>query len=164
MKAAQGLLSVFVLWIVAIFPFAVAGQDFPTSTVRIVVPFPAGGATDLLARLLAQKLSDKLGKPFIVENRRGGNTVIAAEFVAKSDPDGHTLLLTSSATLTMNKSLYRRLPYDPVRDFAPITLVAEQTLLFSVNAKSPFKSLPEMVDYSKANPGKLNVGIGAAVS
>ena len=150
--------------IVLLFPFAAAGQEYPTGTVRIVVPFSPGGSTDVLGRILAQKLSEELNGTFIVENRAGANTVTAANMVARSAPDGLTLFLTSSATFTMNKSLLPQISYDPVKDFAAVSLVAEQTLLFSVNAKSPLKSLKEMVDFSKANPGKLNLGIGAIVS
>jgi tripartite-type tricarboxylate transporter receptor subunit TctC len=131
-------LGLFVVpFLLAVFSAAVA-QDYPTRAVRIIVPFPPGGAADVLARLLAQSLSEQnAGKSFLVESRAGGNTIIAANVVAKSAPDGHTLLMPVDSTLTMNKSLFAQLPYDPVKDFAPITLLAEQPLLLSANPRAP---------------------------
>ena len=141
------------------------GQYFPARTVRLMVPFLLlGGAADLLARLLAQSLSDSMGQQFIVENRPGGNTIIAASVVAKSPADGYTMLMVVDSTLTMNQNLYSKLPYDPVKDFAPVTLLAEQPLLLAANPTAPFKNLKELVDYAKANPGTVNIGIGALVS
>ena len=165
MKGAIRWLRFLVLpLLIGAFPAAAVGQDFPARTVRLMVPFPPGGAADLLARLLAQSLSDSMGQQFIVENRPGGNTIIAASVVAKSPADGYTMLMVVDSTLTMNQNLYSKLPYDPVKDFAPATLLAEQPLLLAANPTAPFKNLKELVDYAKANPGTVNIGIGALVS
>ena len=150
--------------VLAAMPTAGMAQDYPTQTVRFIVPFPAGGAADLLTRLVAQKLAQALGGSFIVENRPGGNTIPAAIAVAKAPADGHTLLVAVDSTLTMNKSLYAQLPYDPVRDFAPVTLLAQQPLLLTLSPKAPFATLKEMVAYAKANPGTVNIGIGALIA
>lgn len=139
-------------------------QEYPTLPVRLIVPFPPGGAADLLTRLVAQKLADAMKGSFLVENRPGGNTIIAATAVAKAPPDGHTLLVAVDSTLTMNKSLYRKLPYDPFTDFAPVVLLAEQPMMFAANPNAPFKTVPELVSYAKANPGKLNIGVGALIA
>jgi len=117
-----------------------------------------------LARLLGQKLTEKWGQQVIVDNRPGGNTIIGAELAAKSAPDGHTLLQTIDFTLTMNQALYATLPYDPVKSFAPVSLLTMQSLQLSVNPKFPAKSLKELVEYAKANPGKINYGTGAITS
>jgi tripartite-type tricarboxylate transporter receptor subunit TctC len=139
-------------------------QEFPSQPVRFIVPFPPGGAADLLTRLVAQKLADSMKGSFLVENRPGGNTVIAASAVAKAAPDGHTLLVAVDSTLTMNKSLYSKLPYDPFTDFAPVVLLAEQPMMFAANPNAPFKTVAELVAYAKANPGKLNIGVGALIA
>ncbi len=149
---------------VALSPAAVLAQEYPSRTVRIIVPFPPGGAADLLARLMAQSLSESMGRSFITENRPGGATIIAADLTAKSPADGYTLLMAVDSTLTMNQNLYAKLPYDPVKDFAPITLLAEQPMLLAANPNAPFKSVKELVDYAKANPGAVNIGIGALVA
>src|SRR4029434_3725483 len=98
---------------------------FPTRAIKIVVPFPAGGPSDVLARLIGQKMSEDWGQPVVIENRPGANTVIGAQLVAKAAPDGYTLLMAIDSTLTMNQYLYRSPPYDPFNDFAPITLVGK---------------------------------------
>jgi tripartite-type tricarboxylate transporter receptor subunit TctC len=158
------LRSLLVGLCVALSPAVGLAQDYPSRPVRIIVPFPPGGAADLLARLMAQSMSDSMGKSIVTENRPGGATIIAADLTAKSPPDGYTLLMAVDSTLTMNQSLYSKLPYDPVKDFAPVTLLAEQPLLLSANPNAPFKSVKELVDYAKANPGTVNIGIGALVS
>src|SRR5688572_18352852 len=107
-------------------PLHAVAQDkadtFPNRAIRIIVPFPAGGPADIVARLIGQKMSEDWGQPVIVENRAGANTIIGAQVVAKAAPDGYTLLMAIDSTLTMNQSLYRNLPYDPLTDFAPITM------------------------------------------
>jgi tripartite-type tricarboxylate transporter receptor subunit TctC len=158
------LRSLLLVLCMVLSPATVLAQEYPSRPVRIIVPFPPGGAADLLARLMAQSLSDSMGKSFVTENRPGGATIIAADLTAKSPADGHTVLMAVDSTLTMNQSLYPRLPYDPVKDFAPVTLLAEQPLLLSANPNAPFKSVKELVDYAKANPGAVNIGIGALVS
>jgi tripartite-type tricarboxylate transporter receptor subunit TctC len=133
---------------------------FPNRTVRIVVPFPAGGPADIVARLLAQKMSEDWGQPVVVENRAGANTIIAAQFVARSAPDGYTVLLAIDSTLTMNPFLYRSLPYDPSADFAPITLTTKSMSLIAVRAESAYQSVKDVIAKAKEAPGKLNYGGG----
>ena len=118
-------------------------QDFPNRSIRIVVPFPAGGPSDVLARLIGQKMTEDWGQPVVIENRPGANTVIGAQIVAKAPPDGYTLLMAIDSTLTMNQYLYRTPPYDPINDFAPVTLVAKTMQLLMVNAASDVKTVHE---------------------
>jgi tripartite-type tricarboxylate transporter receptor subunit TctC len=142
-----------------------SAQEFPTQPIYFLVPFPPGGAADHLTRLLARKMSESMkGASVMVENRPGGNTIIAATTVAKAPPDDHTLLVAVDSTLTMNKSLYTKLPYDPFKDFAPVSLIAEQPMMFANNPRAPFKTVKEFVDHARANPGKLNIGVGAIIA
>jgi tripartite-type tricarboxylate transporter receptor subunit TctC len=136
-------------------------QAFPSRPVRIVISFPAGGSTDLLARVLAERLQSRLSQPVVVDNRPGGNSVIAAEFVAKSQPDGHTLFMALDATMSLNPLLYSKLPYDPERDFTPISHIASQPYFIVASAKAPVRTFPEILAYAKANPGKLSYGTSA---
>lgn len=138
-------------------------QDYPSKTVRIVVPLAPAGGTDALARVLAAKLRDRLGQSVIVENRAGAAGNIGAEVVFNSPPDGYTLLFTQPAPLVVNKALYGNLPFEPER-FVPIALVSLQDLLLAANPGVPFNTLEELVAYAKANPGKLNYGSSGAGS
>jgi len=131
-------------------------SPYPTKPIRIVVPFPAGGTTDVLARAAAQKLTESLGQPVVVDNRPGAGGNIGAELVAKSAPDGYTLLMGTVGTHAINPSLYPKMPYDHVRDFAPIILVAGVPNVLVVNPSLPVNSVQELIAYAKANPGKLN--------
>lgn len=140
----------------ALLPGAAAAQ-YPTRTVTIVVPFPPGGASDISARTISQKLSEVLGQSVIVENKAGANGNIAAEYVVGSPPDGHTLLWGFPG-LTTNPSLYQKLAYDPMRDLAPVVLVAWTPVLLVANPKSPYKTYKEFLAYAKANPAVLNYG------
>ena len=147
--------------IVALFVFAApaAAQDFPERVVRIVVPFPPGGSVDITARLLAQKLSENTGHQFIVENRAGAGGNTGAEAVAKSDPDGHTLLFTAPGPVVVNQTLYSKgLPFDPAKDFAPVALFAFTPIVLMVNPNLPAKNVQELIAYAKNNPGKVNFG------
>ncbi len=135
-------------------------QDYPTRAIRIIVPFPAGGPSDVLARLISDKMSVDFQQPVVVENRPGANTVIGAEAAAKAAPDGYTLLMAIDSTLVMNQYLYKALPYDPIGDFAPISVVAKTIGLLVVNAQSDVKSVKDLVAKAKAAPGKLNYGAG----
>jgi tripartite-type tricarboxylate transporter receptor subunit TctC len=135
-------------------------RDFPNRAIRIVVPFPAGGPADLVARIIAQKMSEDWAQPVIVENRAGGNTIVAAQLVAKAPPDGYTLLMAIDSTLTMNPYLYRNLPYDPFNDFAPITTTTKTVSVLAVRAADGPRSVPELIAKAKAEPGKLNYGAG----
>ena len=133
---------------------------FPTRAIKIVVPFPAGGPSDVLARMIGQKMTEDWGQPVVIENRPGANTVLGAQQVAKAAPDGYTLLMAIDSTLTMNQYLYRSPPYDPFNDFAPITLTAKTMQLLIVNAASNVKTVKDLIAQAKAQPGKLNYGAG----
>jgi tripartite-type tricarboxylate transporter receptor subunit TctC len=137
-----------------------AAKDFPSRSIKIVVPFPAGGPSDVLARLIGQKMSEDWGQPVVIENRPGANTVIGAQLVKAAAPDGYTMLMAIDSTLTMNQFLYRTPPYDPIADFAPVTLVAKTMQLLIVNSASEVKTVEDLVGKAKANAGKLNFGAG----
>ena len=137
-----------------------APDAFPNRAIKIVVPFPAGGPSDVLARMIGQKMSEDWGQPVVIENRPGANTVLGAQQVAKAAPDGYTLLMAIDSTLTMNQYLYRTPPYDPFNDFAPITLTAKTMQLLIVNAASDVKTVKDLIAKAKAQPGKLNYGAG----
>jgi tripartite-type tricarboxylate transporter receptor subunit TctC len=140
------------------------GQSYPTHPVRIISGFPPGGISDTYARLIAQWLSEHLGQQFIVENRPGAGGTLAAETVAKSTPDGYTLLLTTSAD-AWNDSLYQKLNFDIVRDFAPVATISRGPGVLVVHPSLPVKTVPELIAYAKSNPGKVTVasaGIGSA--
>jgi tripartite-type tricarboxylate transporter receptor subunit TctC len=132
-------------------------QNYPTKTVRLIVPFAAGGSTDIMGRLVAQKLSEAWGQQVIVDNRPGGSTVIGTDIVAKSAPDGHTLLVTP-APFAIVPSLLKKLPYDPAKDFEPITLINTTPLVVVVNPGVPAKNIKELIALAKAKPGVLNFG------
>lgn len=136
---------------------AVQAQAFPTKAVRIVVPFGAGGVADLTARTVGQKLSESLGQPVLIDNKPGAGGVAAGDAVAKAEPDGHTLLLMSNGT-AVSAGLFKSLPFDTLRDFAPISTLATFDIAVITTAESRFKTLGELVVFAKANPGKLNVG------
>jgi tripartite-type tricarboxylate transporter receptor subunit TctC len=120
------------------------------------VPFTPGGSTDILARMLAQKLEQRLGKTFVVENRPGAGTIIAASAVAKAPPDGHVLLMAPSSTMAINVTLYKKLPYDPTTDFVPLAGLARVPFVLIVNPSLPVRSLPELIKYAKERPGQLS--------
>ncbi len=150
---ALGLMAVAA---VAAAPAARAQDNYPNRPVTLVVPVPPGGAADFIARLVGRKLSDALGQPVVISNRGGASGTIASDNVAKSAPDGYTLLLNSITTHGIGPHLYTSLPYDSVKDFAPIALVANLPLIMTINAEHPMKSVKEVVDFAKANPGKLS--------
>jgi tripartite-type tricarboxylate transporter receptor subunit TctC len=133
---------------------------FPTRALKIVVPFPAGGPSDVLARMIGRKMSEDWSRPVVIENRVGANTVIGAQAVQKAAPDGYTVLMAIDSTLAMNQFLYRNLPYDPFADFVPITLVAKTMMFIFVNAQSELRSLNDLVARAKMQPGKLSFGAG----
>ncbi len=136
---------------------AAPAQEYPAKAVRLVVPFLAGGSTDMVGRTVAQKLSEMWGQAVVVDNRPGGGTTIGTDIVAKSPPDGYTLLVTP-APFTINPSLLAKLPYDALNDFAPITLINTTPLVVVVNPGVPAKSIKELIALAKAKPGKLNYG------
>jgi tripartite-type tricarboxylate transporter receptor subunit TctC len=135
---------------------SLAQDGFPSRNIHIIVPNAAGGGLDFFARLVGQKLSDRVGRPVVVENRAGANGNLAAGQVMKAEPDGHTLLLGSIGMLTVNPAVVSNLVYDTRRDFTPISTVAKFPLILTVSAKAPVKSVQELVAYAKANPGKAN--------
>jgi tripartite-type tricarboxylate transporter receptor subunit TctC len=142
---------------------AAHAQDYPTQPVRFVVPYAAGGGTDAMARFFSKGLEARLGQPFVVENRGGSGTTLGANFVAKSAPDGHTILLGTSSTYAIAVSLYKNLPYDPAKDFAPIALVAQVPFALVVHPSLPVHSVMDLVGYIKANPG-MNYASGGVGS
>jgi tripartite-type tricarboxylate transporter receptor subunit TctC len=139
---------------------APAQEAYPTRPIHIVVPFPAGGPSDVLTRLLGERMSADFGEAIVVDNRPGANTVIGAQLVAKAAPDGYTLLMAIDSTLVMNQYLYSHLPYDPIKDFAPVSLAAKNMGWLVVNAASPYQTANDLVAKAKAAPGKLNCGAG----
>ena len=136
---------------------AAHAQTYPYKPLRIVVPFGAGGVADLTARTVAQKMSEGLGQSVVIDNRPGAGGIVAAEMVAKSEPDGYTLLLMSNAN-AVSAGLFKALPFDPVKDFTPVSLMGKFDLAIVTSADSRFQSLPELLAWAKANPGNLNIG------
>ncbi len=135
---------------------ATFAEDYPSHTVTIVNPFAPGGGTDLLARMVAAKLEQRFGKTFVVENKTGAGSIIAAVAVQKSAPDGYTLLMAPTPTMATNVALYKSLPYEPQTDFIPLALLGQTPFVLLVNPALPVKSVGELIAYSKANPGKLS--------
>ena len=143
---------------------ALAQEDpakYPTRPIHIIVGFAAGGGNDIIARIFGQKLSESLGQPVIVENKPGGGAIVATEYVAKSAPDGYTLLMSASG-ISINPAVYAKLPYDAVKDFVPVSELASFPLIMVVNAASPIKSVAELVTYAKANADKMNYASSSA--
>ena len=158
MMNAIGILlvaGVGMLW-----PGWVDAQKYPQKPVRMVVPYAAGGNLDLTARIIAQALTETTGQAFFVDNRPGANGNLGLEQVARSTPDGYTIAMVAAGTLTINPHLYRSAPFDPIKDLAPITMVASGPLLLVVNPSLAVNTVQELIAYAKANPGKLNFGTG----
>jgi tripartite-type tricarboxylate transporter receptor subunit TctC len=155
MSQLSRLVSIAVLSLLAL-TVQSAAQTYPERVVRIINPYPPGGSVDVMARILAQKLSDDLGHQFIVENRAGGGGNTGSEFVAKADPDGYTLLFTAPGPLTVNQTLYSKLPFDPAKDFAPIALFATAPIVLIVNPAVPAHNVQELIALAKKEPGKIN--------
>ncbi|RYF56025.1 MAG: tripartite tricarboxylate transporter substrate binding protein, partial [Comamonadaceae bacterium] len=139
-------------------PGAFAQANWPDRPVKLVVPFAAGGATDVLGRLLASGLGEKLGQPVVVENRPGAGTVVAASLVAKAPADGYTLLLGSNSTFTLNPAIRANLPYDPLKNFTSLGMVADMSLLLLANNDSGVRSVADLVQQAKAAPDKFSYG------
>jgi len=137
-----------------------AAEIYPTRQITLIAPWPPGGAIDALCRALAPGLGDRLGKPIVVENRPGAGSVIGTAAGAKAEPDGYTLVMAGSGSLAISATLYKKLPYEPARDFAPIALIARIPFVLVVNPSLPVRSVEELVAYGKANPGKLSYGSG----
>ena len=148
------------LWLAAAAPIALAQGAYPTKPVRMIAPFPPGGTTDVLCRLVAQKLTDALGRQVVVENRPGAGGNIGHEAAAKSPPDGYTLLLSAKGALVANQFLYKRLGFDPYHDLAPVSLVGTSGPVLVVHPSVPARSVRELIALAKARPGQLNFGSG----
>ncbi|OWT58455.1 Bug family tripartite tricarboxylate transporter substrate binding protein [Candidimonas nitroreducens] len=135
-----------------------SAAPWPNRPVQLVVPYPPGGAGDIISRLLAKKLGEKLHQSIIVENKAGAGTIVGAQAVARAKPDGYTLLISSGTTFTMNPAVYAKLPYDPVKDFQPLGFVARAGLVVVANKQSPFTSLASLVNAARAHPGQISFG------
>jgi tripartite-type tricarboxylate transporter receptor subunit TctC len=146
------------LWLTALGVQPAWAQAYPAKPVRIVVPNTAGGATDIMARAFGQKLTERWGQPVVVENRPGGNSLNAATLVAKSTPDGYTLLFTTSFTVAISPYVYRKLPYDPLRDFAPVALCCVFAQMITVNSSLGVNTLKELIALARSKPGTLAYG------
>jgi tripartite-type tricarboxylate transporter receptor subunit TctC len=155
-------------WLCAVAALALAlpaaAQGYPSKPIRFVVPYPAGGPLDTVARLLAQKVSESTRQPVVVDNKPGAGGNIGADIVAKSPPDGYTILMGAVATHAINPTLYASIPYDPVRDFTPVTQVASTPNVLVVNPAVPANDVKGFIAYARANPGKLNFGSGSTGS
>jgi tripartite-type tricarboxylate transporter receptor subunit TctC len=150
--------------LLAIFAGSAAAQAYPSKPIRLMVPFPPGGSTDIVARIVAQKLGSQLGQPLVIENRGGAGGTLGTAVVAKAAPDGYSLVVGTTSTHVVAPSVYQKLEYDPVKDFAPISLMAVTPYLLVVNPNVPAKSVKELVQLLKAQPGKLNyasAGVGS---
>ncbi len=145
-------------------PTIAAAQAYPNKPVKFVVPFPAGSATDQVARVTAQELQEALGQPFVIDNKPGASGAIGAEQVAKSAPDGYTLLVTTNTTQAANPSLFKKLPYDPVKDFAPIVRLGTTSFMLMARPDYLAKNLKDFLTHARANSGKLSGGYGSAGS
>src|SRR5438270_1425149 len=155
------MLRILVLLICA-WMLPAAAQDYPSKPIRIIVGYAAGGGNDLIVRVMAPRMAEGLGQPVIIENKPGAQAIIATEYAAKAPPDGYTVLMGPTGPMTMNPATYAKLPYDPVRDFAPIATIGQFPLLVTVGASLPVRSIKELIDYAKKNPGKANYGSSAA--
>ena len=149
---------------VAAFSLAASAQEsYPNKPIRVVIGYAAGGGNDIIVRVMTPELSKGLGQPVIVDNKPGAQSIIAAEFVAKQPADGYTIFMGPSGPMTINPATYSKLPYDPVRDFTPISMICSFPLLLVVDPKLPVKSVKELIDYAKANPGKSNYASSAGI-
>jgi len=146
----------FIALALALAASGAAAQSFPSKPIRVIIPFVAGGSSDIVGRAIASKLQEQLGQPAVVENRPGANGAIAAEFVAKADPDGHTILVGSIGVFSINAALFKDLRYHPVRDFAPISLAVTTPNVLITKPDLKFNSMQELVDFARKNPGRLS--------
>jgi putative tricarboxylic transport membrane protein len=144
---------------------AARGDDYPSRPIRLIVPYAAGGGADSVARIVARRVSETIGQTIVIENRGGAGSIIGTELVNKSEPDGYTLLLGQSGPISINPAIYKKLPYDPVKDFAPVSMTTAYPYIMVVNPKLGVKTLQEFVALAKSRPGELNygtTGVGAA--
>lgn len=165
MRIQRGILRCLMLLAAVLVGGAAQADAFPTQPVKFVVAFPPGGTTDILARVFAKKMSESWGQSVVVENRSGAGGIIGTESVARAAPDGHTILLGTIGTHAVNTSLYKKISYDPEKDFTPVTLLATLPNVLAINPSLPFRNLKDLVDYARTNPGKLtyaSAGAGTA--
>ena len=163
MNRTPGLWRLFALSCIALAaPLAQAQAAYPSKPIQLIVGYAPGGGTDLLARIVAAELGKGLGQTVVVENKPGAQSIIAAQYVAKAAPDGYTILFGPSGPMSMNPAIYSKLPYSPLKDFAPIALVGSFPLILVVGQSHPAKTVPQLVEYAKANPDKANYGASAA--
>src|ERR671914_1794922 len=158
-------MKTFLSGVLCLFAGAALAQSYPNKPIRIIVPYAAGGTSDILARQIGPKLTDAWGQPVVVENKPGANGNVGADFVAKSAPDGYTLLLTDLGGLVISASVYPKLPFNPSKDFTPVVMVSYSPHVLAVNPEVKVKDVKELVAMAKAHPGKLNFavsGIGGA--
>jgi len=152
----KSVLPAALLVICAVLPSLAHAQSYPNKTIRMIVPFPAGGATDIVARLVAQKLGDAVGQQVIVDNRGGAAGTIGSDLAAKSPPDGYTILIGTSSTHAIAQSLYAKLPYDSIKDFTPVVGIATATIVLSMHPSVPAKTVRELIVLAKAKPDALS--------
>ncbi len=165
-KASHYRIFVTALTLCVLCSANVFSQTYPAKSIRFIVPFPAGGGNDLLAREIGQRLTESMGQSVVTDNRPGASTIIGTSLAAKSPPDGYTIFMGNNSTLCINPSMFRNLPYDPIKDFAPITLVATVPMALLVNTSLQVKNVKELIALAKARPGQLNfasTGTGLAV-
>src|SRR5258706_3633790 len=155
-KTCTGLGMLMLVWAATAW-----AQAYPSKPIRIVVGFPPGGGNDIIARMVGAKMEDAWGQPVVIDNKPGANSIIAAEFVAKSAPDGYTLLVNATGGMSVNPVLYAKLPYDSLKDFVAISMVGSFPLVLVVHPSVPANSVQELVAHAKANPGKLNYSSGS---
>src|SRR3954447_7472797 len=150
------------LLLICVAALPATAQEYPSKPIRIVVGYAAGGGNDLIVRVMAPRLAEGLGQPVIVENKPGAQAIIATESVAKAAPDGYTVLMGPTGPMSMNPATYSKLPYDSIRDFAPIATIGQFPLLVVVGSQFPARSVKDLIDYAKKNPGKANYASSAA--
>lgn len=143
-------------------PLSAGAETYPTRTIKLVVGYGAGGGVDIVARLVAQKMQESLGQNVIVENRPGGNAMLGPDLVAKSTPDGYTLLYAAAGQISVSPAIYSKIPYQPLRDFVPISMIVSYPLLLITSGNHPAKNLPDFIAWTKANPEKTNYGAPSA--
>lgn len=151
--------------LVALLPVAARAQSYPSRAIKLVVPYAPGGGADAVARIVAKKVSEQIGQSIVIENKGGAGSIVGTDLVAKAEPDGYTLLLGQSGPISINPAVYKSLPYDPVKDFAPIAMTTSYPYILVVNSELPVRTLQEFVALAKAKPGAMNfgsTGVGAA--
>lgn len=161
----QGLVAgLLALGLAGTLPAAAQAPAYPSKPVRIVIPFAPGGTSDILARSIGPKLQEKWGQPVVIENKPGADGIIGVDLAAKSAPDGHTLVLVDISAITMATSLYAKVPFDPAKDFTPVTMIAFSPHAVAVHPSVPANTVPELIAWAKANPGKVNHGFGGGAN